>query len=532
MANFISKPPVDRLLEQIYSGNPVVFPNAYLVNAKMGNFNLKYANLMGSYLTNADLAGADLTGADLRDAYLIDTNLTGAYLTNAIFRGADLTDAIFTGADLRGANFTRADLRGANLTGADLTDAIFEGADLADAIFTGADLTGTDLRGANLTGADLTDAILTRTDFTGADLTGANLMDANFSETIFEGADLTGAFLTGNNLTGINFTGANLADAELEGAILIRANLTYANLSGANLADADLSNSILTGAHNMADAILTGAILTGIINEPHVDPRQVHKAASKINYKKINELLNKKSQTIKSDINYPEFIRDKITDFILKIDDHAEINILTSGLNSIMEQRLDGLDYSSFPQDVRESIFHVLNYVSDQSTEFQKMYVETFVKDCVHAYEGADGMTCAAGAIERILFSLLPACASSPNSDCETIIDIIEANFEKLVVTYIKDWYVLHKGATFEPGTDRRTNLIDFLKEKLTGEDIEWIESKVDEIAGNIGYDDGDFDFKGGKTKKRRAKKQLIKKIGVKTKRRPRSKGGRRTRRH
>jgi hypothetical protein len=377
---------------------------------------------------------------------------------------------------------------------------IFHGAKLQ-----GADLRGVDLRGADLTGADLYEAILSSANLTDANLSGANLLDAN--------------------LSGANLSRANLIQANLEGAYLARANLTQANLTGADLTEADFTNSVLmvtnlTGA-TRTNAIFTGVDLTSIINysaqnPAPVDSNQVHKSASKIDYNKINEFLKLKTKTgpIPSDINYPEFIRDKFNGFISHIVDQDEKEKTMTGFNAIMVDRLNGLDYETLSPYMRDSIFYALTYVSNQSPTFQEMYAKTFIQDCVEAYNGPNGMTCALGGIERILFSLLPPCAGSESEDCETIRSIIAANPDKLVEMYIHDWYKLHHKDgehKFQEGVDKRANLIVFLKEKLPGMVNDWIQSKVESFADPIGYDDDDFDFKGGR-KKRRTKKRLAKK--------------------
>ena len=77
---------------------------------------------------------------DLRYADLSNTNLSNIDLSDTRLRGINLSDADFSGAD-----FSDADLRGANLSGADFSGAFLMGADLAHA----------DLRGANLSGANL-----------------------------------------------------------------------------------------------------------------------------------------------------------------------------------------------------------------------------------------------------------------------------------------------------------------------------------------------------------------------------------------
>jgi uncharacterized protein YjbI with pentapeptide repeats len=424
------------------------------------------------------LAGVNLAGANLTETDLTDVNLDGANLTSAILNRVDLGNANLTGANLTGANLRHANLSGANLSGANLRDADLSDADLSDANLTGANLTGANLRHANLSGANLS---------------GANLRDADLSD-----ADLSDA----------NFTGANLTDANFRGADFTGADFTDANFTGADF---------------------TGAINPPLRNRPMVRAMQVHEEAAKINYNKLNELLSKNSGPIPADINYPVFnvnypvfIRNKLEEFISKFEDPSEKAELTIRLNAIINDRINGIDYRGLSPLVLRSIFYGLSYVSVQTDEFKKIYVETFTHDCVHAYNGQNGMTCAAGALERILFSLLPACAASPTPECENIVSIIAANRDKLAEMYIQDWYKLHTRDKFGSGVDRRANLLTFLQENLPNEDPVWMETKIVNFADPIGYDDDDFGFEGGRkkrrTRKRGDKTKRIKHVG-KTKR-------------
>lgn len=115
----------------------------WLVEARLPNTTMRYANLAQSRLVAAHLEDSYLGFADLRrvgaaNAHLSRSNLRSAYLD---------------GADLRGARLDRTDLVGASLRGA-----VLRGADLRGAVLHDADLCGADLRGAHLEGADLAGA--------------------------------------------------------------------------------------------------------------------------------------------------------------------------------------------------------------------------------------------------------------------------------------------------------------------------------------------------------------------------------------
>jgi hypothetical protein len=135
---------------------------------------------------------------------------------------------------------------------------------------------------------------------------------------------------------------------------------------------------------------------------PVVDATQIHKAAAKIKYPELNNfLLEKTEDPLPNNLNFSNYINDTINVMINESDEPEEIKtVQRNGLQRIMNERLNGLDYNNLSPNVKNSIFNCLNYVKSQSPIFKKTYVETFIKDCVHAYEGADGMSCVNGALE------------------------------------------------------------------------------------------------------------------------------------
>jgi uncharacterized protein YjbI with pentapeptide repeats len=130
------------------------------------------ADLRGAVLSDPDVndpnLAANLSGAHLVDAKLRDVKLGFANLGDANLRYADLRDANLPYTDLRDAELGHAKLRDANLRQADLRDVNLYVADLVGANLSGADLAGVNLRFANLSDANLSDANLS-----GANLSGA-----------------------------------------------------------------------------------------------------------------------------------------------------------------------------------------------------------------------------------------------------------------------------------------------------------------------------------------------------------------------
>ena len=273
----------------------------------------------------------------------------------------------------------------------------------------------------------------------------------------------------------------------------------------------------------MRRPIVAQAQVPIVTQAPRVDARQVHKEATKIKYDELNEFLSEKTNNsvVPSNLNYPNYINEKINSFIGKnafIGESADIKRKQrNGLQRIMSERLNRFNYDNLSPSVRSSIFYCLNYVEMQSRLFQKAYVDSFIKDCVQAYEGAAGMTCVMGAVERIVFSLLPACAASENNpDCSTIVELI-VGMEDDIKSYIREWYKLHKNAASDttfPIDKRRANLKQYILTKLPSHEA-LIEKYIVKWADSIGYDDEYFDVSYGgrrrKTMKRIKRKKTMK---------------------
>ena len=251
------------------------------------------------------------------------------------------------------------------------------------------------------------------------------------------------------------------------------------------------------------------------VNRVKVDTRQIHREAAKINYNRLNTLLSEKTNTVvPEDINYPNYINKTITELIDEQTDANE-NIIAEqkdGLQRIMTSRILGLEYDNLNVDVRESIFYSLNYVKSQPPIFQKIYVSSFIDDCVNAHEGVDGMTCVMGAVERFVFSLVPACrAFEENPDYQQIIKIIM--IKNLITSSILDWYKLHhkdKEYAFPAEKtidDKKTDLRDYLQNLYPGNET-LINEKIVEIADEMGYDDYVFAYEGGRRKRRTMKRR------------------------
>jgi hypothetical protein len=259
------------------------------------------------------------------------------------------------------------------------------------------------------------------------------------------------------------------------------------------------------------------------------DLNKIHKASSKINYDELISFF--KSQHIPdppSDINYANYIETSVTELIEnKSDTPEEKNQKKEGLEKIMKQRLENLNYSHF-KNILNSIYYCLEFSKKQSNEFKSIYTDSFIEDCIHGH-GRDSMTCAAAALEGFVLSLIPASTTDPEK-YEKLISIIESNPVKLIPGYIQEWFVSHykdgPGA-FPKNTSEKIILKDlktFLLNKFPNSNEETkkiIKNKITETQKAFSLMDEDtFMYKGGKrrTRKRGKKGKKRRKQNRKTK--------------
>jgi hypothetical protein len=160
------------------------------------------------------------------------------------------------------------------------------------------------------------------------------------------------------------------------------------------------------------------------------------------------------------------------------------------------------------------------------------MYINSYVFDCVNAYDGdgvntdvSETMTCAAGALERIFMSLVTACTSmlstlneeEKEKEYQKIINIITtSNPGQLILDSILDWIKSHNITIYpESGLDKTENgrtqqLKEYLMNLFPNETETLINDKIQEIkdSGFDFSDDDTFTYRGGKRKTRKDKKR------------------------
>jgi hypothetical protein len=268
----------------------------------------------------------------------------------------------------------------------------------------------------------------------------------------------------------------------------------------------------------------------------HVNAYQVHNYSSKINIKQLIQYF------INLGISPPEneldanFIQKTLTDVIEELFTNNTIdkdkkNNLINGLTRIIDERLKNYNYENQSLEQRQLIYYSLKFVLQQNNIFKKTYVESFINDCVQAYEGSEGMTCANGALERVYLSLVPASISiiddiPEKKKYEELIAIINFNPQKLIIDYMKEWFEIHRGEIRNENSQFKglsteqkiNNLKDFLKGKFpdaSEEIIKLIDELVGSVTEGITLDkEEDFIFAGKrKTRKivRRRKRKTLK---------------------
>jgi len=263
-----------------------------------------------------------------------------------------------------------------------------------------------------------------------------------------------------------------------------------------------------------------------------VDPHQVHRESGKIDYTQLNAFYEEKlGGEPPLPPSYPGYIQAAMAEFIEQGEvgaDDAPTTVfaitdpraqLRAGLEQIMTTRLNGLNYQEKSPVVLQALVNTVEYVKRQPPAFQGAYMDAFVQDCTTAYEGTAGMTCAAGALERVILSVTNAIQTmnsvdQANPEWNTLLDIITVSPRTKIPELIQAWYRAHK--TGEDGRPtaftvdewnaegRRAHLKAALLKEYPKEEA-LIEAMITEIADNIGYDDDDFNvLYGGRRRRRR----------------------------
>lgn len=230
----------------------------------------------------------------------------------------------------------------------------------------------------------------------------------------------------------------------------------------------------------------------------------------------VHYLSNNVQQQYTNDINFPQFIQSTLHRMIIHNPESSQTNL--EHLENIMRNRLFLLDYSSLSPNLLRLFYYCLEFASEQPKFFQTAYVNFFLSDCINAYAG-DDITCAHGALERLVFSLEAAATVciSTGADyvdrCQSLLELFKSP-QIIIDESIQDWFKLHNKNSenaFDPNMsaeDMRDNLYEYLVQKF--------EHPTQTIFGLI--NDGikkyetlfehDYFQYGGRTKKYRVNKK------------------------
>jgi len=241
-------------------------------------------------------------------------------------------------------------------------------------------------------------------------------------------------------------------------------------------------------------------------------------------------------------LNFPQYIRTSLSQCILQNTDQSIIDKQMHDLNTLMVNRLNGIDYTHLAPVTRENIYYSLEYLKQQPLHFKNTFIENFLSDCMNAYTNA--ISCPGGAYERIGMYLANAASSSlsmdeDNEDYKDLIAIIGQDPRRLIPDSILDWYKLHKHDSElkfpydMPDEARKSDLKAYLLEKYpTSNDL------INEIMEkfDLTFDDASFTYGGRKTRKKKSKsiksksKSRTKKSRTKKSRKSRTKKSRKSR--
>lgn len=214
----------------------------------------------------------------------------------------------------------------------------------------------------------------------------------------------------------------------------------------------------------------------------------------------LAKLLDRRAKTVEL-LGRKNFIEYELKNGKEIVDKHRK------DLEKIMRNVLNNLNYELF-EVWTTAMLYSLDYVEKQPILFKQTYIESFLKDCVHAYEGAGGMSCATDVLERFVVSLMAGCGAilsvSENTEYDYIKSIVENGLNKLIPEYILKWYKLHSHDPYRFTTETREQRLVNLRNYLLSffpDNEELIDDLIPQFA--IDVDNDDFEYKKENSGKR-----------------------------
>ena len=384
---------------------------------------------------------------------------------DSTFRNCKFVDTEFITFTGFSSTYSKCEFRNCKFLNADLRSSL-----LVDCIFIECDLTDSTLIRANLRGT----------------VFGINtiLRNVNFQECQnMENRDYKGLDLQGARLIGINLRGSDFRDANLRGV-----QFDFSEIHGCDFTDADLLNANIAVAEGRYETV---GIPDDLQDVAAVD---THKAFYNIDIDKLIIFLNNKLENGHDNITTEEQLREYtkstlmniLNNFVLPED---EKRVLIEGVNKCFRERLDSYNFMSViagtspRKTFMDLLVPTIHYLKQQSKEFKELYTQAIILDSIHAH-GQNGLSCAAGIIERFITVLKQSAGVIKDSDTgktdeyTELINIIDNNPNLLIPQYQQEWFEYHKegGPNAFPENTELDVIMDsyerFLREKFGIEEM------------------------------------------------------------
>lgn len=151
---------------------------------------------------------------------------------------------------------------------------------------------------------------------------------------------------------------------------------------------------------------------------------------------------------------------------------------LRAGMERIFADRIAGM---RIEQQYHTMILNTLMFIAKIDYQpLTNLYIESYVIDCVHAYQGPDGMSCAAGSVERVFLNFFQAvktlccmadCGVPALSNMCSVINLSELDSNNdLFNSYLQEWTQQeNEGYEGITAIERKNMLVHFLVGKYMG---------------------------------------------------------------
>ena len=448
------------------------FKNAIFYNATITNINFEN-------MANINLQGIGLIGSTVRNCNFMNVSIPRLEASRTLFiYDCDFRRANFDSGNFEGTQIFKSLCGSTNFNNSNMKDLIGHSSNYTRAIFTNVDLTNADFRISRFQG----------TNFAGANLTRVNFRNAIFNnETNFTGAIMSNVdFQSADGLSGLNFEGVNLEGAQFRGCNLIGTNFRRANLRGATFEFSDVQGADFEGS-NLQNAVLVGVAQNWMDarniprNARRGRAQDTHLAFNDIEFHQLVEFYRNLGIDVDPVMNNAElitYISNNLNKWLNNLVSD-EKTLLTQRLNQCIRGRLDTWNYSDTlpgvepPISWNKLIYPTLQYVNNQSKEFQDIYIQILITDSAEGHGAA--FSCIKGIVERLITTTGKSAEvtkdNQPDKEEEytQLLMLISPPFT--MKTLLAEWLEIHKEGGDDPFTEDDPNLmnsyIDYSKEQF-----------------------------------------------------------------